>query len=92
MWSRRVVGWVMATHLRTAFVLGALEMAIVQGGPKGVDPSQRSGPPVHLDGVDSGECGPRWDTTFAMTESFFAAGVRTPRSAAFSDADRRPNV
>jgi putative transposase len=27
-WSRRIVGWAMATHLRTQLVLGALEMAI----------------------------------------------------------------
>jgi hypothetical protein len=52
-WGRRVVGWVMATHLRTEFVLGALEMAIVQGRPKGVDPSQRPGLLVHLDRVRS---------------------------------------
>jgi putative transposase len=26
-WSRRVVGWAMATHLRTELVLDALEMA-----------------------------------------------------------------
>jgi putative transposase len=29
-WSRRVVGWAMATHLRTALVLDALEMAQAQ--------------------------------------------------------------
>jgi putative transposase len=32
-WSRRVVGWAMATHLRTELVLAALEMAIVQRRP-----------------------------------------------------------
>ena len=26
-WSRRIVGWAMATHLRTELVLDALEMA-----------------------------------------------------------------
>ena len=29
-WSRRVVGWAMATHLRTELVLEALEMAVRQ--------------------------------------------------------------
>jgi putative transposase len=34
--SRRVVGWAMATHLRTELVLGALEMARVQRRPTDV--------------------------------------------------------
>jgi len=32
-WSRRVVGWSMATHLRTALVMAALEMAIAGRRP-----------------------------------------------------------
>lgn len=35
-WSRRVVGWAMATHLRTQLVLDALQMSIHQRNPKGV--------------------------------------------------------
>lgn len=35
-WSRRVVGWSMATHLRTEFVVGALDMALEQRRPCGV--------------------------------------------------------
>lgn len=35
-WSRRVVGWSMATHLRTELVLAALDMAIEQRRPTGV--------------------------------------------------------
>ncbi len=35
-WSRRVVGWAYATHLRTELVLDALEMAIRQRRPQGV--------------------------------------------------------
>ena len=34
--SRRVVGWAMATHLRTRLVLDALDMALVQRRPAGV--------------------------------------------------------
>ena len=34
--SRRVVGWAMATHLRTELVLAALNMAIGQRRPDGV--------------------------------------------------------
>ena len=32
-WSRRVIGWAMETHLRTALVLTALDMAIAQRKP-----------------------------------------------------------
>lgn len=35
-WSRRIVGWAMATHLRTELVLDALGMAIQQRRPAGV--------------------------------------------------------
>ena len=35
-WSRRVVGWAMATHLRTDLVLQALDMAIEQRRPTDV--------------------------------------------------------
>lgn len=35
-WSRRVVGWAMATHLRTELVLAALEMAVRRRQPSGV--------------------------------------------------------
>ena len=35
-WSRRIVGWSMATHLRTDVVLGALNMAIAQRRPTAV--------------------------------------------------------
>ncbi|MFX8304971.1 DDE-type integrase/transposase/recombinase, partial [Acinetobacter baumannii] len=35
-WSRRVVGWSMASHLRTELVLDALEMAIMQRRPRDV--------------------------------------------------------
>lgn len=35
-WSRRVVGWSMATHLRSELVLEALNMALQQRRPQGV--------------------------------------------------------
>ena len=35
-WSRRVVGWSMATHLRTELVVAALEMALGQRRPQAV--------------------------------------------------------
>ena len=35
-WSRRIVGWAMATHLRTKLVLDALNMAVAQRRPADV--------------------------------------------------------
>jgi putative transposase len=35
-WSRKVVGWSMATHLRTELVLAAFDMAVAQRQPTGV--------------------------------------------------------
>jgi len=35
-WSRKIVGWAMATHLRTSLVTAALDMAIAQRAPAGV--------------------------------------------------------
>jgi putative transposase len=35
-WSRRIIGWSMATHLRTELVLDALEMALAGRRPLGV--------------------------------------------------------
>ena len=35
-WSRRVIGWCMASHLRTKLVLDALRMAVQQRKPDGV--------------------------------------------------------
>ena len=35
-WSRRIVGWAMATHLRTELVLDALDMAVWQRRPERV--------------------------------------------------------
>jgi putative transposase len=35
-WSRKIVGWAMATHLRTSLVSAALNMALAQRSPTGV--------------------------------------------------------
>jgi putative transposase len=35
-WSRKVVGWAMATHLKTELVINALDMAVAQRQPTGV--------------------------------------------------------
>jgi putative transposase len=50
-WSRRIIGWAMATHLRTELVLDALNMAGLAASPEGRHPPLGSGLPVHLDRV-----------------------------------------
>jgi putative transposase len=35
-WSRRIIGWAMATHLRTSLVIAALDMALTQRRPTAV--------------------------------------------------------
>jgi putative transposase len=80
-WSRRVVGWAMATHLRTELVLDALNMALTQRRPAHVIhhadqgcqyTSLAFGRRCELMGVrpSMGSVGDAYDN--AMCESFFA--------------------
>jgi putative transposase len=80
-YSRRVVGWAMATHLKTDLVLDALNMALAQRKPRGVihhsdQGSQYTalafGHRCEQMGVRSsrGSVGDAYDN--AMAESFFA--------------------
>ena len=80
-WSRRIVGWAMAAHLRTELVLEALEMALHRRQPEGVihhsdHGSQYTsiafGNRCHEAGVrpSLGTVGDCFDN--AMCESFFA--------------------
>jgi putative transposase len=80
-WSRKIVGWSMANHLRAGLVLDALEMAIGQRRPDGVihhsdpgsqDTSLAFGNRCKEAGVrpSMGSVGDAYDN--AMCESFFA--------------------
>ena len=80
-WSRRVVGWAMATHLRTELVLDALNMALTQRHPTNVIhhsdqgcqyTSLAFGHRCQMMGVrpSMGSVGDAYDN--AMCESFFA--------------------
>lgn len=81
-WSRRVVGWAMRTHLRTELVLEALDMAVMQRSPDGVIhhsdqgcqyTSYAFGKRCAAAGVrpSMGSVGDAYDN--AMAESFFAS-------------------
>ena len=52
-WSRRVVGWAMATHLRTELVLEALDMAVEQRRPTSVIHHSDQGCQLHVRRVRS---------------------------------------
>jgi putative transposase len=80
-WSRRVVGWAMATHLRTELVLEALEMAVRQRQPRSVIHHSDQGSQYTSLGFgrrcreagvkpSMGSVGDAYDN--AMCESFFA--------------------
>jgi putative transposase len=81
-WSRKVVGWSMASHLKTELVLAALDMAVTQRQPSGViHHSDRGtqytsiafGHRCQQAGVrpSMGSVGDAYDN--AMCESFFAS-------------------
>jgi putative transposase len=87
MWSRRIVGWAMADHMRTELVAAALDMAIQTRRPSGVvhhsdQGSQYTsvafGMACHQAGVipSMGSTGDCYDN--AMAESFFAT-LKTER-------------
>jgi len=46
--SRRIIGWSMANHLRTDLVIDALQMAIQQKAPGGRRSPLRSGQPIYV--------------------------------------------
>jgi putative transposase len=80
-WSRRIVGWAMATHLRTELVLDALNMAVAQRRPDNVVHHSDQGCQYTsvAFGKRCGEAGVRPSTGSvgdaydnAMCESFFA--------------------
>lgn len=50
-YSRRIVGWAMDSHLRTALMLQALDMALAQRRPDGVIHYSDQGWAVHFDRV-----------------------------------------
>ena len=69
-WSRKVVGWSMANHLRIALVLDALEMAIGQRRPDGVIHHSDQGSIPHWHSANAARkpvCGRRWDRSATPT-------------------------
>jgi len=71
--SRKVVGWSMADHLRTDLVLAALDMALAQRRPEGVI--------HHADVTSASDQGSQY-TSFAFGQRCKRAGVRPSRGSA----------
>ena len=72
-WSRRVIGWSIADHLRTELVVDALDMACLRRKPTpGEDPPRRPRNPIHLLGV-------RTTTTPSRTARIHGNGGRLLR-------------
>jgi putative transposase len=61
-WSRKIVGWAMATHLRSELVLDALDMALYQRKPESV--------------ICHSDQGSRYTTSIAFGNRRKEAGVR----------------
>src|ERR1700738_2515258 len=98
-WSRKIVGWAMANHLRAELVLDAMEMAVGQRRPKDVihHSNQGSQYTSAAFGKRCGEAGVRpsmgsvgdaYDN--AMAESFFSTLEASCSAAAGSHPRPRP--
>jgi putative transposase len=70
-WSRRIVGWAMRTHLKTELVLEALNMALEQRNPDGV--------------IHHSDHGCQY-TAFAFGKRCDAGGVRPSMGDAYDNA------
>ena len=89
-WSRRVVGWAMANHLRAELVLDALNMALGQRRPRDVIhhsdqslPRRRPGAAniprwLSASAARKPACGPRWARSGTLTTVSMAAPLEGP--------------
>ena len=88
-WSRRVVGWAMATHLRTELVLEALNMALAQRRPTEVIHHSDQGCPGSTRRSPSGSAAARWAcvrrwAAWATRMTTRCVRASSPRSSASS--------
>jgi transposase InsO family protein len=61
-WSRKIVGWSMANHLRTELVLDAMETAVGQRRPKDVIHHSDQGSQLEFNRSSQHRCGRTADT------------------------------
>jgi putative transposase len=57
-WSRKIVGWAMANHLRAELVLDAMEMAVGQRRPKDVIHHSDQGSQLEFNRLSQQQCAP----------------------------------
>jgi hypothetical protein len=81
-WSRRVVGWSMANHLRAELVLDALEMAVTQRRPRDVihhsDQGSQGGFKRSSQHLDGGGCDAEWEAALGSDTASRAAALPRP--------------
>ena len=91
-WSRRIVGWAMETHLRTALVLAALDMAVEQRQPRAVIHHSDQGCQYTASpsgrGADRRASARRWGRSATATTTHFTR-ASLPRSSASSSTASR---
>jgi transposase InsO family protein len=79
-WSRRIVGWAMAAHLRTELLLDALNMAIGQRRPTQVIHHPIKAVSTRLSPSGSGAATPasgrRWDPWATPTTAMIGSAAR----------------
>jgi putative transposase len=89
-WSREVIGWAMATHLRTQLALDALEMALCQGGRgrSSITPTRARSTPPSPSGSAVGrpESVPRWVRSVTLMTTLCARASSRHSSASCSIA------
>ena len=89
-WSRKIVGWSMANHLRTELVLGALEMAVGQRRPKDVihhsDQGSQGGSNRSSQHSGTGGCDDEEETAIGHVRARQAVLAGTPGRGAARDA------
>ena len=81
-WSRKIVGWSMANHLRTELVLDALEMAIGQRRPRDVihhsDQGSQGGLKWSSQHPSGGSCDVGSETAFGSVRARAIGLTRSP--------------
>jgi len=98
-WSRKIVGWSMANHLRTELVLDAMAMAVGQRRPKDVIHHSDQGSQIRqwhsASGVARPAFGPRWDrSVMPMTTPWPRASFppSRPNSSAAAGSHLKPKL
>src|SRR5690242_1362652 len=94
-WSRRVVGWAMANHLRAELVLDALNMALGQRRPRDVihhsDKAANIPRSLSANAARKPACGPQWARSGTRTTTPYARASLPPSNENCSNGAASPH-